>query len=214
MTPSTARTRGAPGCAEARSADGRAARDARRVVAGIAPACSSRHHRRRGWWPIPSSSPSTHRPRPLQSSPRRCPRCDDSLARARRCMRSGELRAALALLEGEVDERHAPSVDELRRRSSGSCSTPAVSALASRKRRSRRWRGRSAGWPPGDEMVPEVPLHQLRERRPLPELRATSSRCRWTPTDRREDCPRRAGVQRGRDGASPDALDTPLNPPL
>ena len=37
------------------------------------------------------------------------------LARARRLYAQGELRAALALLEaGEVDERHAASVNELR----------------------------------------------------------------------------------------------------
>ena len=68
-----------------------------------------------GWSPIRSSSPSLApvrrrvQPLPMPSG------SEIRLTRARRLYAQGELPAALALLEaGEVDERHAASVNELR----------------------------------------------------------------------------------------------------
>ena len=122
------------------------------------------------------------------------------LARARRLYAQGELRAALALLEaGEVDERHAASVNELRttiqrqllaagRERAGFPASDGADAGAELRSRRR---------PPGgrDEM-PEVPVHQLRERRSLPQLRlrVLTGRRQRPDRHRREDCPRRAGI--------------------
>ena len=119
-TPSTARTRPSPAGAEAFAhSDVRAARDARLawVFAGIAAGVLLAAVLGGYIWLVADpfeltvgGAPAARvQPLPMPSG------SEIRLARARRLYAQGELRAALALLEaGEVDERHAASVNELR----------------------------------------------------------------------------------------------------
>ena len=139
------------------------------------------------------------------------------LARARRLYAQGELRAALALLEaGEVDERHAASVNELR-------TTIQRQLLdAGRQRagftgsgRSRHWRGRSAAGAATRRPQKRCPKCQYISFE-------SSDRCRncgyefSLSVDTEQIDVKIAGDEpvssRSRDGAY-TALDTPLNPP-
>ena len=119
-TPSMARTRSSPaGAVEFAHSDGRAARDARLawVFAGIAAGVLLAAVLGGYLWLVADpfeltvgGAPAARvQPLPMPSG------SEIRLARARRLYAQGELRAALALLEaGEVDERHAASVNELR----------------------------------------------------------------------------------------------------
>ena len=119
-TPSTARTRSSPGGAEEFAHSGvRAARDARLAweFAGIATGVLLAAVLGGYIWLVADpfeltvgGAPAARvQPLPMPSG------SEIRLARARRLYAQGELRAALALLEaGEVDERHAASVNELR----------------------------------------------------------------------------------------------------
>ena len=119
-TPSTARTRSSPaGAEEFAHSDVRAARDARLawVFAGIAAGVLLAAVLGGYIWLVADpfeltvgGAPAARvQPLPMPSG------SEIRLARARRLYAQGELRAALALLEaGEVDERHAASVNELR----------------------------------------------------------------------------------------------------
>ncbi len=119
-TPSTARTRSSPaGAEEFAHSDVRAARDARLawVFAGIATGVLLAAVLGGYLWLVADpfeltvgGAPAARvQPLPMPSG------SEIRLARARRLYAQGELRAALALLEaGEVDERHAASVNELR----------------------------------------------------------------------------------------------------
>jgi hypothetical protein len=119
-TPSMARTRSSPaGAEEFAHSDVRAARDARLawVFAGIATGVLLAAVLGGYIWLVADpfeltvgGAPAARvQPLPMPSG------SEIRLARARRLYAQGELRAALALLEaGEVDERHAASVNELR----------------------------------------------------------------------------------------------------
>ena len=205
-TPATARTRpSSTGCCRARSYRS-GARRAMHVWRGCSPAlplaCSSRHSSAviSGWWPIPSSSRS---PAPAlrrsASSRCRCPPGPRFVWRARAaCMRKASCgRRWRCSRRARSTSVTRPASTSCARRFSASCSPPAVSVPASRQPAEQTPARRSAAGEGNRAAEMRCPKCQYISFE-------SGDRCRNcgyefslsvdNEPDRREDCPRRAGI--------------------